>query len=208
MNTSTTGAPQHRAAEAPDAAVPVRRPGSPAPHPALAVVTQETVVTRASARRALALARLGTAVVFLWPFADKLFGLGYATPAEGAWLAGGAPAQGYLEHGAQGPLAGTFASMAGPATDWLFMLGMLGTGVALLLGIGVRAAAVCGGLLFVMLWLSQWPVAAGSNNPVVDQHVVVVLLLAVLATTLAGDTWGVGRRWAALSVVTRSPWLR
>lgn len=207
MNTSVTGAPQHGTADVPDAAAP-GGPASPGPHPARAVVTQERVVTRVSARRALALARLGTAVVFLWPFADKLVGLGYATPAEGAWLAGAAPTQGYLEHGAQGPLAGTFASMAGPVTDWLFMLGLLGTGLALLLGTAVRAAAVCGGLLFAMLWLSQWPLAAGSNNPVVDQHVVVVLLLAVLATTLAGDTWGLGRRWAGVPLVRRAAWLR
>jgi thiosulfate dehydrogenase [quinone] large subunit len=207
MNTSTTGAPQHRTA-APDATSSGGRPASPGPRQAGPAVAQDDVVTRASARRALALARLGTAVVFLWPFADKLVGLGYATPPESAWLAGSAPAQGYLEHGAQGPLAGTFASMAGPVSDWLFMLGMLGTGLALLLGIGIRAAAVCGGLLFAMLWLSQWPFAAGSNNPVVDQHVLVILVLVVLATTLAGDTWGLGRRWAAVPAVGQAPWLR
>ncbi|KFD44198.1 hypothetical protein IU11_04665 [Cellulosimicrobium sp. MM] len=151
---------------------------------------------------------MGTAVVFLWPFTDKLVGLGYATPRERAWLAGGAPTQGYLENGAQGPLASTFAAMASPVTDWLFMLGLLGVGLALLLGIGLRVAAVSGTVLFAMLWLSQWPLAAGSNNPVVDDHVLVILLLAVLATTLAGDTWGLGRRWAALPLVRRAAWLR
>ncbi len=171
-------------------------------------VTQDDVVTRSSARHALALTRIGTAVVFLWPFTDKLVGLGYATPRERAWLAGGAPTQGYLENGAQGPLASTFAAMASPVTDWLFMLGLLGVGLALLLGIGLRVAAVSGTVLFAMLWLSQWPLAAGSNNPVVDDHVLVILLLAVLATTLAGDTWGLGRRWAALPLVRRAAWLR
>ncbi|MFH6688390.1 DoxX family protein [Cellulosimicrobium funkei] len=171
-------------------------------------VTQDDVVTRSSARHALALTRIGTAVVFLWPFTDKLVGLGYATPRERAWLAGGAPTQGYLENGAQGPLASTFAAMASPVTDWLFMLGLLGVGLALLLGIGLRVAAVSGTVLFAMLWLSQWPLAAGSNNPVVDDHVLVILLLAVLATTLAGDTWGLGRRWAAVPLVRRAAWLR
>ncbi len=98
--------------------------------------------------------------------------------------------------------------MASPVTDWLFMLGLVGVGLALLLGIGLRVAAVSGTVLFAMLWLSQWPVAPGSNNPVVDEHVLVVLLLAVLATTLAGDTWGLGRRWAALPLVRRAAWLR
>lgn len=194
MSTSTTSAPP---GATPGAAARTTRP-----------VTQDDVVTRSSARHALALTRIGTAVVFLWPFTDKLVGLGYATPRERAWLAGGAPTQGYLENGAQGPLASTFAAMASPVTDWLFMLGLLGVGLALLLGIGLRVAAVSGTVLFAMLWLSQWPLAAGSNNPVVDDHVLVILLLAVLATTLAGDTWGLGRRWAALPLVRRAAWLR
>ncbi len=205
MSTSTTttsppGGPTGSPADTTAPGSATRRDGGP--------VTQDTVVTRTSARRALALARLGGAVVFLWPFADKLFGLGYATPRERAWLAGAAPTQGYLQNGVQGPLAGTFTSIAGPATDWLFMLGMLGVGLALLLGIGLRVAAVSGGLLFAMLWLSQWPFTPGSNNPVVDSHVVVILLVVVLATTLAGDTWGLGRRWAALPLVRKAPWLR
>ncbi|MBE9926990.1 DoxX family protein [Cellulosimicrobium cellulans] len=194
MSTSTTSAPP---GTTPGAATRTTDP-----------VTQDDVVTRSSARHALALTRIGTAVVFLWPFTDKLVGLGYATPRERAWLAGGAPTQGYLENGAQGPLASTFAAMASPVTDWLFMLGLLGVGLALLLGIGLRVAAVSGTVLFAMLWLSQWPPAAGSNNPVVDDHVLVILLLAVLATTLAGDTWGLGRRWAALPLVRRAAWLR
>ncbi|MEV8027161.1 DoxX family protein [Cellulosimicrobium funkei] len=194
MSTSTTSAPP---GATPGAAARTTDP-----------VTQDDVVTRSSARHALALTRIGTAVVFLWPFTDKLVGLGYATPRERAWLAGGAPTQGYLENGAQGPLASTFAAMASPVTDWLFMLGLLGVGLALLLGIGLRVAAVSGTVLFAMLWLSQWPLAAGSNNPVVDDHVLVILLLAVLATTLAGDTWGLGRRWAALPLVRRAAWLR
>ncbi|TFF10311.1 DoxX family protein [Cellulosimicrobium funkei] len=194
MSTSTTSAPP---SATPGAAARTTDP-----------VTQDDVVTRSSARHALALTRIGTALVFLWPFTDKLVGLGYATPRERAWLAGGAPTQGYLENGAQGPLASTFAAMASPVTDWLFMLGLLGVGLALLLGIGLRVAAVSGTVLFAMLWLSQWPLAAGSNNPVVDDHVLVILLLAVLATTLAGDTWGLGRRWAALPLVRRAAWLR
>ncbi|UTT58213.1 DoxX family protein [Cellulosimicrobium cellulans] len=199
MSTSTTSAPP---GASPGSAV--RSASARTTDP----VTQDDVVTRSSARHALALTRIGTAVVFLWPFTDKLVGLGYATPRERAWLAGGAPTQGYLENGAQGPLASTFAAMASPVTDWLFMLGLLGVGLALLLGIGLRVAAVSGTVLFAMLWLSQWPLAAGSNNPVVDDHVLVILLLAVLATTLAGDTWGLGRRWAALPLVRRAAWLR
>ncbi|WP_265522231.1 DoxX family protein [Oerskovia flava] len=170
--------------------------------------TQHDVVTTPAARRALALARVGVALVFLWPFLDKLLGLGYATAPENAWVRGGEPTQGYLQHGAGGPFAPTFAAIAGPVTDWLFMVGLAAVGVALLLGIGVRVAAVAGSLLMALLWVAGWPLAAGSTNPVVDSHVVVILLLAVLALTFAGETWGLGRRWARLPLVRRLPWLR
>ncbi|MCK9796038.1 DoxX family membrane protein [Isoptericola sp. 4D.3] len=165
------------------------------------------VVTRPAARRALALCRLLLSGVFLWPVLDKTFGLGYATPPERAWVSGSSPTAGYLGS-IESPLAGSFATLTGPAVDWLFMLGMLGTGLALLLGIGLRVAAVAGGLLMLTLWLSVWPFAPGSQNPVVDQHVVYVALLAALALTRAGDTWGLGRAWAASPVPGSGTWLR
>ncbi|PRZ05247.1 thiosulfate dehydrogenase [quinone] large subunit [Isoptericola sp. CG 20/1183] len=165
-------------------------------------------VAGVAARRALACCRLLLAVVFLWPVADKAFGLGYATPPEAAWLTTGtSPTAGYLEH-AGGPLSGGFAALSGPVVDALYMLGLLGTGLALLLGIGMRAAAVAGGLLMLSLWLSTWPFAAGSHNPLVDEHVVYIALLVTLALTRAGDTWGLGRAWAASPVPGARTWLR
>jgi len=151
----------------------------------------EHVVTSPAARRALAVLRIAISLVFLWPVLDKTLGLGYATPAERAWLNGGSPTQGYLSS-LSGPFAEPFGAMAGPATDWLFMLGMGLTGLALLLGVGTRVAAVSGTLLMAMLWATTWPVAAGSNNPVVEDHVVTALVVIVLALTHAGSTWGLG----------------
>lgn len=156
--------------------------------------------TSIAARRALACCRLLLSVVFLWPVADKAFGLGYATPPEAAWLTTGtSPTAGYLEH-ASGPLSQSLAAVSGPVVDALYMLGMLGTGLALLLGVGMRVAAAAGGLLMLSLWLSTWPFAAGSHNPLVDEHVVYTALLVALALTRAGDTWGLGRAWAASPV--------
>lgn len=147
------------------------------------------------------------AAVFLWPVADKTFGLGYATPPEAAWTAGASPTAGYLGS-LSGPPADLFSSLTGPVVDWLFVLGMLGTGLALLLGIGLRVAAVAGGLIMLSLWVTSWPFAAGSANPVVDQHLVYVAVLAVLALTRAGDTWGLGRAWAGSPVPGTSTVLR
>lgn len=167
--------------------------------PTTAPTTGERVVTSPAARGALAVLRIAISCVFLWPVLDKTLGLGYATPSERAWLNGGSPTTGYLSS-LEGPLSGPFVEMAGPATDWLFMLGMGLTGLALLLGVGTRVAAVSGTLLMALLWVTTWPVAAGSNNPVVDDHVVTALVVVVVALTRAGETFGLGRVAARVGV--------
>jgi len=175
--------------------------------PALPVETD--VVTTSSARAALAVTRLATGFIFLWAFLDKTFGLGYSTPSERAWINGGTPSQGFLNsEGVIGPFADFFHSIASPLTDWLFMLGMLGIGAAVMLGIGMRVAAWAGSIMMALMWLAEWPLQQGSTNPLVDYHVIYALALIVCALTLAGDTWGLGRRWAALPVVRQQRWLR
>ena len=66
---------------------------------------QTHIVTLATGRRWLAVLRLATGFIFLWAFLDKAFGLGFSTPAERAWINGGAPSQGFLNSDAVvGPL--------------------------------------------------------------------------------------------------------
>jgi thiosulfate dehydrogenase [quinone] large subunit len=60
----------------------------------------------------------------------------------------------------------------------------------------------------VPLYVAAWPFAAGSQNPLVDQHLVFTLAAIALAATLAGDTWGLGRPWSRLALVRANPWLR
>ncbi|KGM00931.1 hypothetical protein Q760_05210 [Cellulomonas cellasea DSM 20118] len=182
-------------------------------HPATLV--EHDLVTSATGRRWLAVTRIATGFIFLWAFLDKTFGLHYSTGAavaEGepslAWIDGGTPSQGFMTYATVGPFRDAFASMAGPVTDWLFMLGLLGIGVAVVLGIGLRISAVAATVMMLLMWVAEWPLLQGSTNPVVDYHVVYALVLIVCAALLAGDTWGLGRWWARLPVVQRAPWLR
>jgi thiosulfate dehydrogenase (quinone) large subunit len=168
------------------------------------------------ATKFLAIVRVVTGFAFLWAFLDKTFGLGYATPAARAWVNGGSPTKGFLSRVAVGPLEGTFQAIAGAAwADWLFMVGLLGIGIALILGIGLRAAAVSGTVMMLLMWAAEWPLAkttsAGepsmSTNPIVDYHVVYALVLVALALTYAGHTLGLGKLWAGLPFVQRHRWL-
>jgi thiosulfate dehydrogenase [quinone] large subunit len=175
----------------------------------------ERILT-AGAARFLAVFRVVLGFAFLWAFLDKTFGFGYATPAARAWINGGSPTKGFLSGVAVGPFESTFHAWAGAAwVDWLFMAGLLGIGIALILGIGLRIAAVSGTLMMLLMWAAEWPPAkftsAGepsmSTNPIVDYHIVYALVLIALALTYAGNTWGLGRLWARLPFVQRNRWL-
>ena len=169
-----------------------------------------------TAARALAVFRISTGFVFLWAFFDKTFGWGFATPAERAWINGGSPTKGFLSGVDVGPFQTFFQNIAGdPWADWLFMLGLLGIGLALVLGIGMRIAAAAATLMMAGMWLAEYPLAqhnaAGeptmSTNPLVDYHVIYALGTIVLALTYAGHTWGLGKWWAGLPFVQRNRWL-
>ncbi|GGN84757.1 membrane protein [Actinoplanes lobatus] len=169
-----------------------------------------------NAARSLAVLRISLGFVFLWAFLDKTFGFGYATPAERAWIEGGSPTKGFLSGVAVGPFQGFFNDIAGQAwADWLFMLGLLGIGLALILGIGLRIAAGAAAVMMLLMWFAEFPPAktdaAGeathSTNPFMDYHIVYGLAAVVTALTYAGHTWGLGRRWAKIPFVHRNPWL-
>lgn len=169
-----------------------------------------------TAARVLAVLRISTGMVFLWAFLDKAFGLGYSTAGERAWINGGSPTKGFLSGVEVGPLQDAFRGIAGaPWADWMFMLGLLGIGAALILGIGLRVAAVAAGLMMAFMWIAEWPPAqqtssgeaTRSSNPAVDYHVIYGVAAAVLAVTYAGHTWGLGRWWAGLPIVRKNRWL-
>ena len=182
-------------------------------------VVEENVVTSPAARKALAVLRISFGLTFLWAFFDKLLALGFATgvnPQTGAvdrfggsaWINGGSPTEGFLKFGVNpdSPFAGLFNNLAGYAiVDWLFMLGLLGIGVALTFGIGIRLAGVTGALLYLMMYAA---VMVPENNPVLDDHLLGAISVVVLALTLAGDTWGFGKAWARTSAVRRNAFLR
>jgi thiosulfate dehydrogenase [quinone] large subunit len=186
--------------------IPVSRP----------VRTEEQVVTRTAARRALAVLRIAFGLTFLWAFLDKLLALGFATGVAdngsvdrfgaAAWIHGGSPTEGFLKFGAVGPMTGFYHSIAGATwADWLFMLGLLGIGLALTFGFAIRIAAGAGVVLYLLMWSVVLPPA---NNPVLDEHILGAISMVVLALTLAGDTWGLGKAWARLQLVRRYPALR
>lgn len=125
---------------------------------------------------------------FLWAFLDKFFGLGFATCRDAessaidfgcaeAMVSGGSPTYGYLNFATQGSHTGGLFDWMAPAApdainlaDVLFMAALLLGGLALMLGVAVRTAAVGGALLMAFMFLAGdvWP----ENNPVNSSHVI------------------------------------
>lgn len=155
---------------------------------------------------------------FLWAFLDKTFGLGFATcrdvktlavdaMCKGAWFNGGSPTSGFLKFATHGPLAEMYRGMAGNGlVDWLFMIGLFLIGLALILGVGMRIAALSGSLLMLLMF------TAGSlppaQNPLIDQHIIYILVLISLLLVDAGNYLGLGRWWSNTKLVQKYPVLR
>ena len=160
--------------------------------------------------------RLAIGFEFLWAFLDKTFGLGYATSSARAWINGGSPTTGFLSGVNVGPFQGVFNGIAGvTAVDWLFMLGLLGVGVALILGVALRPAAIAGSTMLLMMYAASWPFATmgggqptGSTNPIVDDHIVSTLGLVVIGAFAAWSVGVISRRWSALAFVRSHSLLR
>jgi len=154
-------------------------------------------------RYVLAALRLSLGWVFLWAFLDKTFGLGHETASAQAWINGGSPTKGFLANGATGPFTDFYHSIAGATwADWLFMAGLLGIGVALILGVAMRIAATAGAVLLIMMWTVVLPPA---NNVFMDDHIIYAMILVALALALAGAgmTFGLGKYWERLALVSR-----
>ncbi len=151
------------------------------------------------------LVRILLGSIFLWAFVDKLFGLGFATASGKSWLDGVSPTAGFLKFGTRGPLAEFFQGLAGqPWVDWLFMMGLLLIGLALVLGVAMHIACGMGALLMAFMFLALLP---PEHHPVVDEHVIYAVTLLALAAANAGDAWGLGKRWKKLPLVKRFSWL-
>lgn len=123
--------------------------------------------------------RIGLGFIFLWAFFDKLFGLGFATTPDKAWIHGGSPTYGFLAFAVKGPFATFFKSLAGnPIVDWAFMIGLLAVGLSLLLNYFVKLGSIVGLLMVVLMYLAVLP---PENNPVLDDHIIYALVFILLA---------------------------
>lgn len=154
----------------------------------------------------IGLTRIAMGWIFLWPFIDKLFGLGLSTAPEKAWIDGVSPTYGFLKFATKGPFVDIFNTLAGNIfVDWLFMLGLLGIGMSLILGICMKLSTSSGSLLLILMFLAVLP---PEHNPIIDEHIIYVLVLQLLLKVQAGNYLGLSKWWSKTTLVQKYRWLR
>lgn len=150
---------------------------------------------------AIAVTRILIGFEFLWAFLDKTFGLGFSTPAAKAWINGGSPTTGYLS--AERTFSGFYSSLAHNGfVDVVFMLGLLGVGLALILGIGVRIGTIAGTVMLVFMYFASFPL---STNPVLDEHILEIGIMAIVFFAIPAQRVSLASWWRPLTA--KQTWL-
>ena len=133
------------------------------------------------------------------------FYAGYTKIANPEWSAAG-----YLR-GAKA-FQGMFQWFADPSilpvVNFLNEWGLTLIGISLLAGIAVRFSAYFGIVLMLLYYLALGFPYPNAHSLIVDEHIVYIAALLVLASQRAGMVWGLDRWCASLPICSRYPKLR
>ena len=142
-------------------------------------------------------------LMLFWAFLDKMFGLGYATPAGAGFIDGGST-KGFLMGASKGTFGWLFEPMVdiSGVLDVVILLSMFCLGVGLILGIGKKLCCIGGMAMFFVFYLAMFPLA---NNPILDEHVIYIVVLAGVLFTDSCGSIGFGKMWKDTALVKRFP---
>lgn len=114
-------------------------------------------------------------------------------------------AAGYLTNVSTGPFRDMYISLAGsPIVDFMVVWGEILIGLALVLGILVRLSCYLGSIMMLMYYLSVLPPEHGY----ISQHIIYVLVFAILASFAAGRVWGLDQLIERQRLVKLKPIIR
>ena len=96
-----------------------------------------------------------------------------------------------------------------PVVDFMVKWGLTMLGVSLLLGLFVRVSSYLGMLLMFLLYLPvlNFPLV-GAHAYLVDEHIIYMAGLLVLASFKAGHVWGLEKWCSNLPICSKYPKLR
>jgi thiosulfate dehydrogenase [quinone] large subunit len=163
-------------------------------------------------QRALAVVRIAVGIIFLTAGVQKAFlseepfsAAGFLKFATAGTPALGAPAEGVVYNPTQGlwlALAGNAPLM--DAVNFLVVFGQIAIGIALILGIATRFAALMGTLMMMLFFFAAWEFEHG----IVNQHLTYALVTATIGYLGAGRVWGLDGVLERTNLVVKTPALR
>ena len=160
---------------------------------------------RTAGEYALSVFRILVGWLFLWPFFDKVFGLGFQTPDGSGAVDGGSPSS-FVIYVADGHFADFYVSIAGNAfVDFLFVTALLILGITLILGIASRLTTAGSILFFLVMYTLCIP---PQDNPVIDYHIILCVGMVVVYCLGGFERLSLYGRWSELSLVRRFPILQ
>ena len=150
----------------------------------------------------LAVFRILVGWIMLFPFFDKMFGLGMQTPAGRGMIDGGSPSS-LVDRVTGGIFEDFYLSLAGnQIVDVILMLALLVLGITLILGISSKLSTIgISAFLLVMYSLHVPP----EDNPLIDYRIILIFGM-VAAYFLGGyDKLSLNSRWKETWLVKRFP---
>ena len=153
-------------------------------------------------RICLAVFRILLGWYMLWAFFDKMFGLGFKTPAGSGFIDGGSPSS-FVVFVADGFLKDFYDSLAGNTIiDIILLMALLVLGVTLILGITSKLTTIGTSLFLLIMFSLHIP---PEDNPIIDHRL--IMIAAMIATYYLGgfEKFSLYERWKGLSIVKRFP---
>ncbi len=96
--------------------------------------------------------------------------------------------------------------------DIAYMALLLVGGAALISGCFVRPASLGLTIFTISIYLALFPLlpptGVPSYNPIVDDHIVYILLLIIFMVWPVGEWLGLGKKWSEFSIVKKYPFLK
>jgi len=150
----------------------------------------------------LAVLRIAIGWMMLWPFFDKLLGLGFQTPSGAGLVDGGSPSS-FVVYVASGIFKDLFNSLAGNSIiDLIFMAGLLILGIALILGFAAKLTSIAMTVFLILMYMLVVP---PTDNPVIDYHITWILAIWAIYFLGGYERLSIYNRWKEFGLVKRFP---
>ena len=153
----------------------------------------------------LAVLRIAIGWMMLWPFFDKLLGLGFQTPSGSGFIDGESPSD-FVDLVAGGIFKDLFTALGGNlAIDILFMAALLILGLTLILGIASKLTTLAMTAFLILMYMLHVP---PTDNPLIDYHITWILALWAVYYLGGYERFSIKREWESFSLVQRFPILQ